>query len=195
MSDHRPGRPQVSEVLSEAWIARLRAAATLTVLVLLVLVAVRVGVNQVSEPFPESQDAPICTTLDLAQGDDLRPADVTINVLNAGDQSGLAGRTLSDLQDSGFGIGDASDAPDDVEAVANAQIWSPDGTTAAVRLVRSYLQGKVRVVDRASAPAGLTVVVGGNFGGVKEGRAKVKVKVDQTTCVPTITESTDLPIP
>ena len=181
--------------MSEAWIARLRAAATLTVLVLLVLVAVRVGVNQVSEPFPESQDAPICTTLDLAQGDDLRPADVTINVLNAGDQSGLAGRTLSDLQDSGFGIGDASDAPDDVEAVANAQIWSPDGTTAAVRLVRSYLQGKVRVVDRASPSAGLTVVVGGNFGGVKEGRAKVKVKVDQTTCVPTITESTDLPIP
>ena len=31
MSDHRPGRPQVNEVLSEAWIARLRAAATLTV--------------------------------------------------------------------------------------------------------------------------------------------------------------------
>ena len=177
--------PKPSDVLSPEWLARLRTGVTLAALALLLLVAVRVGFDRVAEPFPQSEETPICTPTDILAGDAVEPGDVTVSVINAGGANGLAGRTLSDLGDQGFGSGQLADAPEGTKRVVNSQIWTTEGPTAAVRLVRSYLKGKVTIVDRQATTVGVTVVVGENFRDVKDGKSRFRAKDDETTCVPT----------
>lgn len=179
--------------LSPAMVARLRSALTLAALLLLVLLAVRIGVDRVSEPFPESTEPPVCTDEALAAGDTVEPGDVTVSVLNAGGANGLAGRTLSELADRGFGRGDLGDAPEGTRKVVRSQIWTTDGETAAVRLVRTYLLGKVTIVDREGPLPGLNVVVGTKFRDVKNGTAQTKAGEGETTCVPTVPAETPTP--
>ncbi len=163
-------------------LGHLRTVATLAVLGVLLLVGVAWGLSAVSEPFPETADPPICVDSPVSEGDVLRPGGVTVSVLNAGERSGLASTTLDDLVDREFAKGQLNNASD--EDVRSAQIWSADGSTAAVRLVRSYLGGKVEVVEREGPAAGITVVVGDQFPGVKKGRGQVKVDADGTVCSP-----------
>ena len=177
--------PKPADVISPLWLARLRTGATLLALLLVLFVAIRVGFTQVSEPFPQAEEIPICTSTELLAGDVVEPGDVTVSVLNAGGANGLAGRTLSDLADEGFGQGQLADAPDGAPRVVNAQIWTTDGATAAVRLVRSHLTGKVKIVEREGSAVGVTVVVGKKFGDVKDGRAKLRARDAEATCVPT----------
>lgn len=180
--------------LSPALVARLRSAITLAALVLLVLLAVRIGVDRVSEPFPESAEPPVCTDETLAAGDTVVPGDVTVSVLNAGGANGLAGRTLSELADRGFGRGDLADAPEGTRKVVRSQIWTAGGEeTAAVKLVKTYLLGKVTVVDREGPLPGLNVVVGTKFRDVKDGTAQTKAGEGETTCVPTVPAETPGP--
>ena len=186
--------PRLASGISPAWRARLLSAATLVVLLVLVTVAVRIGLDRVAEPFPEAEDPPLCTPVDLQAGDQVRPEDVTVSVLNAGGPAGLASRTLSDLLDQGFGRGELANAPEDTPRVGTAQIWSADGRTAAVRLVQSHLQGRTRVIDRQGPTAGITIVVGANFRDVKAGRDRVRViNENETTCVPALPAETVLP--
>lgn len=176
---------KITGAISPVWLARLRTAVTLAVLVLVVFVAVRIGLDRVTKPFPQSEETPICTPTDLRDGDVVLAGDVTVSVLNAGGPDGSASRTLSDLGDKGFGRGQLDDAPDDTPRIVNSQIWTTEGTTAAVKLVRSYLNGKVTIVDREALVPGINVVVGMQFPGVKDGKTKVRVRADESTCVPT----------
>ena len=181
---------KVKAAIGPAWLARIKSTVTLAALVLLVFVAVRIGLDRVAEPFPQAEEAPICTPTALVAGDVVRAVDVTVSVLNAGGPDGSASRTLSDLNDEGFGRGQLGDAPEDTPRVVNSQIWTTEGTTAALKLVRSYLSGKVTIIDREGPLAGITVVVGEKFPGVKDsedGKDKVVVRSgDETTCVPTV---------
>ncbi len=179
--------------IGPVWLARLRTAATLGVLALLVVVAVRVGLDRVAEPFPESADPAICTPTPVAAGDPVLPGAVTVSVINAGGANGLAGRTLSELVDLGFGRGELGDAPEGTRRVATSQIWTTEGTTAAVKLVRSYLKGKVTIVERDGPVGGLNVVVGEGFKDVKKGRAQFRAESDETTCIPTAPVETPAP--
>jgi hypothetical protein len=186
---------RLTDPLGPVWTARLRSAATLTVLVLLVVLAVRVGFSQVAQPFPQAEDPPLCTDTDLDEGDRVRPDDVTVSVLNAGGEAGLASRTLSDLNDRGFGRGALQNAPEDTPRVTNAQIWTTEGRTAAVRLILSHLTGTVRVVDRSGPAPGVVVVVGEGFGGIQDGRAQLRARGAETTCVPAVpAESVTAPV-
>ncbi len=186
MSNPLGDLPKIGDVLSPAWISRLRTGLTLAVLLILVLVAVRIGLNRISEPFPQSEEAPICTPTDLAAGDKVRPGDVTVSVVNAGGADGLASRTLSDLADRGFGRGQLGDADEDAPRVVNSQIWTTEGKTAAVRLVRSYLDGKVKIIEREGPFAGINVVVGEEFDETKDGKQQVSARQDEQTCAPTV---------
>ena len=177
---------KVTAAIGPRWLARIKSTVTLAALVLLVFVAVRIGLDRVAEPFPQSEEAPICTPTDLVVGDVVRTREVTVSVLNAGGPNGSASRTLSDLSDESFGRGQLGDAPEDTPRVVNSQIWTTEGTTAAVKLVRSYLNGKVTIVDRQGLLAGINVVVGEKFPGVKDGKQKVKVRANESTCVPTV---------
>ena len=179
--------------LSPAVLTRIRTIATLTALLLLLFLAVRIGVDRVSEPFPESSEPPVCIETAVEAGDTVAPGDVTVSVINAGGANGLAGRTLSELTDRGFGRGNLSDAPDGSPKVVRSQIWTTDGETAAVELVRTYLLGKVTVVEREGLLPGVNVVVGTKFRDVKDGKAQATAEDDETTCVPTTPAETPTP--
>lgn len=190
MSNLSPDLSGLRESLGPVWVARLRSGITLAVLALLVVIGVRVGIDRVAEPFPQAEDAPICTETQLSSGNAVRREDVTVSVLNAGGANGLASRTRSDLVDRGFGEGQVGDAPEDAPRVANSQIWTTEGPTAAVRLVRSHLQGPTRIVDREGPGAGITVVIGENFSDVTDGRDVARARGAETTCVPTVPPET-----
>lgn len=167
--------------------ARLRTLLTLALLAVLLFAGVSWAVGAVSEPFPETAAPAVCDPTELANGDILRPPDMTVSVLNAGNRPGLGGDTLDDLREQGFAGGrleNADDELDDELRVRSSQIWSPEGGSPAVRLLRSYLGGRVQVVARESPVEGLTVVVGNGFPGVREGRAQAQVREPVTVCAP-----------
>jgi capsular polysaccharide biosynthesis protein len=159
-----------------------RTAVTLGVLGLLLVFGVVRGLDAVSDPFPVNEEPPVCVDSTVTAGDILRAPGVTVSVINAGRKTGLARTTLDDLKAEGFAAGEVANVPD--KSVQSAEIWSPDGRTAAVRLLETYLGGTVRVVKRQSSVAGITVVVGDQFPGVQEGRLQIKVHADGTVCGP-----------
>lgn len=163
-------------------LGHLRTIATLSVLTLLVLYAVNRGLDEVSKPFPKSEDPPICVDEAVTAGDIVRPGGITLSVINAGTEAGRARATLNELAQKGFAEGQVDNLRD--PEIKGAQIWVPGGKSAVARLVRSYLGGKVEVVDRTSTTAGITVVIGDDFAGVRKGRNQVKVSADETVCGP-----------
>lgn len=167
------------------WILpRARSIATLAVLAVLLLIGVSWAWGAITEPFPEKAETPVCVDQALDPGDTLRPAGMTVSVLNASGRNGLAGDTLDDLEERGFGTGDTGDAPSGTR-VTGAQIWAADPDSPTVRLLRSYLSGEVEVVDAVSGAPGITVVLGEDFSGVKNGRESVRVRAASSACVPT----------
>lgn len=159
-----------------------KTSATLAVLTLLLILGVSKGLEAVSEPFPENVDPPICVDSPTEPGDILRPGGITVSVLNASGRQGLAQTTLDQLEKQGFARGQFSNVTD--EDVPSAQIWSPAGNTAAVRLVVSYLGGDVKIINRDATAAGITIVLGDRFPGVRPGRAQAKVTSSGSVCSP-----------
>lgn len=160
----------------------LRTAVTLAVLSLILIYGVTRGLDAVSEPFPERVEPPLCVDSAVDRGDVIRPGEVTVSVVNAGTRTGLASTTRADLEAREFARGELENIPD--PDVRSAQIWAPDGRSPAVRLVRSYLGGKVQIVQRDSGIDGITVVVGDRFPGVQKGMRQVKVFKPSTVCGP-----------
>jgi hypothetical protein len=163
--------------------ARLRSAITLVAMVVLLLGGVAWAWSAVSEPFPEREEAAICTTRQLVEGDKVYPDQVTVSVLNAGDREGLADRTMTALVDAGLARGELGNAPED-SAVNQVQIWSTDLDNPGVRLVKSYLGKSANVVRRDPPLPGVNVIVGEDFPGVVEGRKSFPVRDAATICSP-----------
>ncbi|GAA2022860.1 MULTISPECIES: LytR C-terminal domain-containing protein [Nocardioides] len=165
--------------------AQARSAITLTVLAVLLVAGAAWGLSAVTAPFSDSDEASssACVETDVARGSTLSSAQVLVSVLNAGDRSGLAGRTLQGLVDAGFARGSGQDAPGDAD-VARAQIWTDDPTNPAVRLVRTHLGADTEVVRRDAPVDGVVVVVGDDFDELLPGKQQVKVRGDATVCVP-----------
>lgn len=167
----------------------VKTVATLGVLGLLLLLAITQGLAAVTEPFPEKADPPICVDTALDDGDVLRPAAVTVSVVNAGTRTGLAASTLNDLEDQGFDRGTLSNQRDD--QVGGVQLWVTGGAPSpVVQMLRSYLSGEVEVLDKAGPTPAITVVVGDDFAGVKKGREQVEVSRPVTVCGPAVTAAT-----
>ena len=169
--------------MSERAAGYLRTAVTLGVLALLLLLGVTRGLEAVSKPFPEGQEPPICVETDLSDGDILRVGGITVSVINAGKKAGLARKTLDKLEDQGFAGGEVSNLPD--AKVRTAEIRVAGGKTPAARLLRTYVGGKVKIVDEQSSSAGVTLVVGDRFSGVRKGRQGIRITEDATVCGPT----------
>ena len=170
--------------MSAYWAARLRTIVTITVLALVVLLAVRWGFGAVTEPFPEKAEAPTCVNAVVQVDDVLRPAAITVSVLNSGGRDGLARRVLTDLADQGFAEGALANAPDDAK-VDTVAIWAEDPNSPDVKLVRSYLGGKkVKIITGIGTAVGINVIVGDKFKTVGKGRAQIVAKQETTICTP-----------
>ncbi|MBA2955348.1 LytR family transcriptional regulator [Nocardioides sp. MAH-18] len=161
----------------------VRTTITLVVLAVLVALAAVWGWNAATDSLPAKVDRPVCVDTEVEAGDRLYPQQVTVSVYNASDRSGLAGRTMRDLEDAGFAEGRTGDAAR--TKVGEVAIWSTEPAGPAVRLVASYL-GDVDIERREGLGPGVTVVVGKDFGRPGEGERYVEVAEAATVCGPAV---------
>ncbi|NPC98197.1 LytR C-terminal domain-containing protein [Nocardioides sp. zg-DK7169] len=161
---------------------RARTALTLSALVVLLLAGLAWGWWALTAPLPPSASDQACVETEVEAGTKIYPDQVLVSVLNAGTRNGLAGRTMQQFIDAGFGEGERGNAPRDADVI-RVQIWTSTPKHPAVRLVRSRL-GDARIVDRETSAPGVVVVVGDKFDALVPGR-KTTTPVSATTiCSP-----------
>jgi hypothetical protein len=166
--------------------ARLRTAITLAALAVLMVAGVSWGWAQMTKPFPGKVDALVCVDTRYGAGEQLTVQDVTVSVLNAGTREGLASRTLADLHTAGFAEGDSDTAPKGTTLSAPAEIWVDDVHNPGAKLLRARL-GKVPVVAHPEINyPGITVVLGDDFGELRQGPDSLVVTTDAVVCSPPV---------
>lgn len=171
---------------------RARSSLTLLVLVLMLVVGLRMGWTQLTQPLgaPDltQDEPPVCTNRTVEAGSRIGPGDVTVSVYNGGSRDGLAGRTLEQLANRGFGIGDSGNAR---RRVPRIQIWTEQPRHPAVRLVRTHLaKNPATIIRREGLGPGITVLVGDGWNGLVKGRRQLPVKQDAEICSPPEAEPT-----
>lgn len=163
-----------------------RSMVTLLILAALFLGGVAWAWGQVTEPFPEAEETPLCTDTPVEAGERVRPGQVLVSVLNASERNGLASETMDALVEAGFGEGERGNVAVAGAETLSAQIWTTDRSNPAVRLVRSRLGDGAEIVEQTSGRPGITVVVGERFDGVSDGRKGVRAQEDTYVCAPTL---------
>ncbi len=161
----------------------LRTALTLSALVALIIVGGMWGWASFTEPFPERAGPKACTDTTIAAGDSLTPEKVLVDVYNASDRVGLAGRTADELRTAGFVVGRTSDAPDGT-SVRVAEIWTNKPKGPEAKLLRSYLGKGAKIRNAKPIDAGTTLVVGPKFKKVTKGKKSLELSQDTVICVP-----------
>jgi hypothetical protein len=165
--------------------AGARSATTLVVLLVLLLAGAAWGVKAAFAPLPGKVDSPLCVARTVSAGTRVFPADVTVSVYNAGTREGLAGRVMQELTDGGFKPGiDANAAPG--TKVRTAEVWAPEPTSPAVRLVVSRLGTHAQVVRKKGPGPGVNVLVGDAFRHVVKGPRAVVAHHRATICSPPV---------
>jgi LytR cell envelope-related transcriptional attenuator len=161
----------------------VRTTLTLVFLAALLAAAAFWGWDAAMEPLPETAEAPVCEDTPVATGQKVYPDQVIVSVYNASARSGLATRTSDLFVDQGFVEGDGGNAPRGT-TIQDAQIWTSDPQSPAVRLVRSYLGPAASVVDGEQLGLGVVVVVGEEFGELTKGKKSIKTLQDGFICSP-----------
>ncbi|MFC7497045.1 MULTISPECIES: LytR C-terminal domain-containing protein [unclassified Nocardioides] len=164
-----------------------RTTTTLAVLGALVVLAAVWGWNAATEPLPAKVDSAVCVPTAVDAGSELYPQQVTVSVFNAGQRSGLAGRTMQLFVDAGFSEGTSGNATS--AKVRRAAIWTTEPESPAVQLVASHLGGDVEIERRDGIGAGITVIVGDDYSstGLARGApASVTVASDTRVCSPPV---------
>ncbi len=121
----------------------------------------------------------------IRKGQRIQSNQVTVNVYNAGNRSGLASETLNLLVARGFKRGVADNAPEDITTWGNASVVLAGGAGEPTsRLVHNQFLGLVKYVDGPELARGVDVIVGDNFRGVKpDSQTFVRVNRQVETCV------------
>lgn len=161
----------------------LKTALTLSALVALIIVGAMWGWASFTEPFPERAGPKACTDTTIAAGDSLTPEKVLVDVYNASDRVGLAGRTADELRSAGFVVGRTSDAPDGT-TVKVAEIWTPDPQGPEAKLLRSYLGKRAKIRNAEPLDAGTSLLLGQKFKQVTKGKKSLELAEDTVVCVP-----------
>lgn len=167
-----------------------RSAATLTVLCLILVVFLVWGWNAATAPLPglggdsaTEDDGPVCTPREVKKGEKVRTVDVTVSILNATAQDGLARKTMRQFTARGFGDGELGNAPLEHDILGVA-IVTPDPSSPAVRLVASYLGTKPRIIEGEQLALGVVVVIGEDFEKLRRGASAVTASRDSQICSP-----------
>lgn len=133
---------------------------------------------------------PTCEVRAVAEGEELTPNLVTVNVYNASRTAGLANRLSVLLQRRGFLAGTIANNPTDLE-VENVVILTTDPEDPQVRLVASQFGDPIEYVDApALGERGVDVLLGPGYAdrGVRNDRKNPSVTLDQPVevCVPVL---------
>lgn len=174
----------------------VRTPVTLLVLVGILLGAAYYGWQTVVSPATDTSTAngpthaskPTCVRHKrFLKGQEIRAADIVVNVFNAGTVSGLAGDALTALHQKGFGMGIAANPPHGVTA-SNVTILTNSPGSPEVKLVANQFIGKVLVRRGPSLAPGIDVVIGQDFKGIaKKAPNMLRLSHDVTTCLHLVT--------
>jgi len=163
--------------------AHVKTLLTLAVLTVLVLVGITWGWSALTQPFPHTTAEKPCYPTTYQSGQRIAPPRVMVNVYNASDRVGLAERTMTELEDQGFGPGSVGNAPQGA-VVHYAQVWTDDPSRPDVRLVMSRLGPHARIAQRKTTTDGVLVVVGPRYTKLVKGLPSVKVRSTTSICSP-----------
>lgn len=147
-----------------------------------------IGFNLLTSSADTTVAAPTCEMRTVAEGEDLTPNLVTVNVYNASRSAGLANRLSVLMQRRGFLAGTVANNPTDLE-VENVVILTDDPEDPQVRLVASQFGDPIEYVDQPStSDKGVDVLLGPGYAdrGVRNDREDPTVTVDRPVevCVP-----------
>ncbi len=147
-----------------------------------------IGFNLLTSSADTTVAAPTCEMRTVAEGEELTPNLVTVNVYNASRTAGLANRLAVLLQRRGFLAGTVANNPTDLE-VANVTILTDDPKDPQVRLAASQFGAPIEYVDQpAVSDSGVDVLLGPGYAdrGVRNDRENPVVTVDREVdvCVP-----------
>ena len=165
----------------------LTTAVTMAALCVILVIGAVVGFNTLFAPLPGAEDepsaaaSPTCDPSTVKEGERLRSTQVTVNVYNAGDRSGLAGAVSDSFRSRGFVTGQIGNAPKGSKVV-RAQVWVAEGEEGAGRLVARQIGPRVPVVTPDEDLAdGVDVLVGNGYRGLARNAPRsIVVKSDQT---------------
>ena len=139
-----------------------RTAVTLLVLLVVVVVMVVVGWYAASKPFPKVVGATQTCQAEKVRKHILR-REVTVSVYNGSKRSGLADRTMAELERRAFRPGDVANAPAGIK-VTYAQVLSTDKDDPEALLVAKQFRPRAHLVvaDDEYGP-GVDVMLGPRF--------------------------------
>ena len=167
-------------------------AITLVVLVGILVLGLVVGFRELFAPLPSEDDdpaaaaSPTCEPRSVKPGQRLRTRQVTVNVFNSGNRTGLAAETMDTLERRGFRPGEVGNAAGR-SGVRRVQVWVVRGEESAGRLVARNFGPKVKVVrvrPKKDIADGIDVVVGNNLNRIGPAVRAIKVRNDAEVCLP-----------
>lgn len=109
--------------------------------------------------------APTCTTAAPARAAKAtapKPADITVNVYNATDRDGLAGKTASDVRERGFKVATVTNDPLQRSVAGTAEVRYGKSGAAKAKVVLALVKGAKPVRD-ARTDASVDLVLGDKF--------------------------------
>lgn len=154
-----------------------RTAGTLLALVVLLVVMVWVGWQAASKPFPKVVGATPTCRAEKVKKQILR-REVTVSVYNGSKRSGLADRTMAELERRSFRPGDVANAPAGIK-VTYAQVLSTDVDDPEALLVAKQFRPRAHLVvaDDEYGP-GVDVMLGPRFKKLRKPAPK-SLKLDE----------------
>lgn len=165
----------------------ITTAVTLVVLMLVLGGMAVWGWQHVTAPFSAapSSSTKSCSPSEITTIRFAHPSDVQVSVFNAGDRSGLAGRTMTQLENRGFQPGQVGNAPGHLK-VRRALVYTTKKDDPEAALVAAQLGRHVRiVVTTKSLGPGVDVFVGNHFHGLRKHAPKrMKLSKPIKQCVP-----------
>jgi hypothetical protein len=168
-----------TETAEPSWRASKRRRTAITLLVLLALLAAAIYYFSTYWKDETSGRTP-CPTTSAAVGG-LRPATITINVLNATKRNGLAGKTSTTLKGIGFLVATVANDPLKKTIAGTAEIrYGAKGADAA-KLVATYVPKSVLVLDKRNTSV-VDVVLGEAFTAVAAPTATATSSASTSTC-------------
>lgn len=126
---------------------RVRRQRRSTVVVIVVLLGLAAAFYYASSYFRETAPVPVpCTTVPVVVP--LKPGDVSLNVYNATNRSGLAGASAKEAAARGFKVKKVANDPKKASIKQTAQIrFGPTGADSA-KVVQARVPGSVLVNDK-----------------------------------------------
>ncbi|WP_262848657.1 LytR C-terminal domain-containing protein [Mumia quercus] len=169
----------------------LRTFLTMAVLVAVFVGGTYTGVRLLFAKPPSLPEvaADTCRNRTLDRGEQLSTNQVRVNVLNASERSGLANRTMINLQTRGFLPGTITNAPEDTR-IGNVRVVAREPNRVDARLVGAQFKGKVQYTKGVPGDdANVEILIGKKFEGLKKKTIEsMKAKNRVTICVPDLTE-------